>query len=190
MPRNKSYNFLALLQEHSAFLEGHFVLGGGLHSGVYIKAVEMMKHPHIAKKAGREMSALFSAAADIVLAPSKAAFCIARAVAEERDARAVYGALNDAGNFEFANNVVIKPSETVLIADDVAVSGRQISRALAAVKKTGAKVIGICVLVDRSGGELALSAPLRALLSYPLVTYTEAECPLCKKNIPLEKNND
>ncbi len=181
--KSNPYNFLSLLQEQEAFLQGHFRLPCGLHSKVYIKALDLMKHGHISKKVAEAMAKQFSAQqADVVLAPNQNIFVLARAVASARGARAAY-----AEGTQLGPNFIIKPSETVLIVDDVAVSGRQISTVCNLVKSIGAKLIGVSVMVDRSDGELNIGAPMRALLSYPLVTYEEANCPLCKLGIPLNK---
>ena len=182
MLKNNNYNFLSMLEEQDAFLHGHFCLPCGLHSEVYIKASALMKYAHIAKKVALLMSGKFQAQPDVVLSPSLNTYPIACAVAEVKNTRAVY---SDGG--ALGRNFVIKPGESVLIVDDVAVSGKQIARAVLFVKSLGAKVIGVSVMVDRSSGELPIGAPLRALLSYPLVTYEERECPLCKRGVPLEK---
>ena len=82
---------------------------------------------------------------------------------------------------------MIKEGEQVLIVDDVAVSGRKINKAIELVSKLGGEVVGVGVIVDRSMGYLPLSVPLRALLSYPMQTFTAKECPLCAAKIPVNQ---
>lgn len=181
MPKNDKYNLLGILEEQEAFLKGHFRLADGRHSAVYINALALMEHTHIAKTIARLMSEKFGARVDVVLAPSKASFVIAEVVAATYGVRAAYMEGN-----ALANNYIIRPEEAVLIVDDVAVSGAQIMRALVLARAAGARVTGVSVLVDRSDGELALNTPLRSLLQYPLLTYEPSACPLCTQNIPLE----
>ena len=85
------------------------------------------------------------------------------------------------------HNFSIKPGENVLIVDDVAVSGRKINRAIDMVNRCQGDVIGVGVLVDRSMGYLPLTVPLRALLSYPMQTFSAAQCPLCAAKIPFSE---
>ena len=85
------------------------------------------------------------------------------------------------------HNFTIKEGENVLIVDDVAVSGRKINKAIELVGKMGGNVIGVGVIVDRSMGYLPLAVPLRALLSYPMQTFTAKECPLCAAGLPFSK---
>ena len=63
-------------------------------------------------------------------------------------------------------------------------------RAEALVKAAGAKVLGIAVMVDRSMGILPLTIPLRALLSYPIQTFTAKDCPLCASGMPVQEIDD
>ena len=84
----------------------------------------------------------------------------------------------------FKHNFTIKEGENVLIVDDVAVSGRKINKAIELVSSHGGNVLGVGVIVDRSMGYLPLTVPLRALLSYPMQTFTAKECPLCAAKIP------
>ena len=63
-------------------------------------------------------------------------------------------------------------------------------RAEALVKASGAKVLGVAVMVDRSMGILPLELPLRALLSYPMQTFTAKDCPLCSSGVPVQQVDD
>jgi len=185
MPQNNNVNILSILEEHGAFLDGHFRLPSGSHSQLYILACAVMAHPHIAQKVAAAMSSKFSKAADIILSPSAETSVIAREVARARGARAVFAEQNEKGVMVLKRNFVIKPGESVLIVDDVAVTGKKIGRAVSLVKKLGGRVIGVSVIVDRSSGYLDIPAPLRALVSFPLKCYPAESCPLCKSKIPL-----
>ena len=78
----------------------------------------------------------------------------------------------------------------MLLVDDVTVGGRKVLRAEEMVKAAGAKVLGIAVMVDRSMGILPLELPLRALLSYPIQTFTAKDCPLCASGVPVNEVDD
>lgn len=182
-------NILAVLQEHELFEYGHFVLPSGMHSHLYIKACRLMKWPNTAQKVARALSERFAKTADIIMAPSERTFMIAQEVSKVRGVRCCH-AQKEKGSLTLKKNFIIKPSESVLIVDDVSVSGKQIEQAVNLIKKLGAKVIGVAVIVDRSSGYMPFNVPLRALLSYPLKTYHGGECPLCQSKIPLQNNED
>ena len=49
------------------------------------------------------------------------------------------------------------------------------------------KVVGVGVLIDRSGGEVDFRIKTEKLLTVDIKTYPPEECPLCKKGIPVVK---
>ena len=136
------------------------------------------------------MSDKFPAKADVVMALTPSNSVLAQEVARVRGARAIFASKDANGNMILKHNFVIKPGETVLLVDDVTVGGRKVLRAEEMVKAAGAKVLGIAVMVDRSMGILPLELPLRALLSYPIQTFTAKDCPLCASGVPVNEVDD
>lgn len=183
MPRN-NMDVLCLLQEHGAILEGHFVMPSGFHSQTYIQTSLLMQHPNLAQKIASALSEKFAKPVDVVMALTPSDSILAQEVARVRGVRAIFASKDDNGQMILKHSFNIKEGENVLIVDDVAVSGRKINKAIELVGKLGGNVIGVGVIVDRSMGYLPLTVPLRALLSYPMQTFSAKECPLCAAKIP------
>ena len=178
---------LCLLQEHGAILEGHFVMPSGFHSQTYIQTSLLMQHPSLAQRIAGALSDKFTKPVDVIMALTPSDSVLAQEVARVRGARAIFASRGEDGNMILKHNFMIKEGEQVLIVDDVAVSGRKINKAIELVSKLGGEVVGVGVIVDRSMGYLPLSVPLRALLSYPMQTFTAKECPLCAAKIPVNQ---
>ena len=51
----------------------------------------------------------------------------------------------------------------------------------------GAEVIGVGSIVDRSGGKAVFGVPFHPLMLMNAATWTEEDCPLCKKGDPIDK---
>lgn len=183
MPRN-NLDVLCLLQEHGAIVEGHFEMPSGFHSQTYIQTSLLLQHPNLAQKIARALSEKFIKKADVILALTPSDSVLAQEVARVRGVRAIFASKGEGGEMILKHNFTIKPGEKVLIVDDVAVSGRKINRAIDLVHRLAGDVIGVGVIVDRSMGYLPLTVPLRALLSYPVQTFTATQCPLCAAKIP------
>lgn len=183
MPRN-NLDVLCLLQEHGAIVEGHFQMPSGFHSQTYIQTSLLLQHPHLAQKIAGALSDKFTKKADVILALTPSDSVLAQEVARVRGVRAIFASKDENGEMILKHNFTIKPGEKVLIVDDVAVSGRKINRAIDLVNRLQGDVIGVGVIVDRSMGYLPLTVPLRALLSYPIQTFTAPQCPLCAAKIP------
>lgn len=183
MPRN-NLDVLCLLQEHGAIVEGHFEMPSGFHSQTYIQTSLLLQHPNLAQKIAGALSEKFTKQADVILALTPSDSVLAQEVARVRGARAIFASKDDNGEMILKHNFTIKPGEKVLIVDDVAVSGRKINRAIDLVHRLEGDVIGVGVIVDRSMGYLPLTVPLRALLAYPVQTFSATQCPLCAAKIP------
>ena len=185
--QKNNIDVLCLLQEHGAILEGHFVMPSGFHSQTYIQTSLLMQHPHLAQRIAGALSDKFTKRVDVIMALTPSDSVLAQEVARVRGARAIFASRGEDGNMILKHNFMIKEGEQVLIVADVAVSGRQINKAIELVSKLGGEVVGVVVIVDRSMGYLPLSVPLRALLSYPMQTFTAKECPLCAAKIPVNQ---
>ena len=183
MPRN-NLDVLCLLQEHGAIMEGHFVMPSGFHSQSYIQTSLLLQHPHLAQRIAQALSDKFSQKADVILALEPSNSVLAQEVARVRGARAIFASRNEQGQMVLKHNFVLKPGERVLVVDDVTVGGRKLAQAIELAQGLGAHVFGVAVIVDRSMGYLPLTIRLRALLSYPMETFTAKECPLCAAKIP------
>ena len=185
--QKNNIDVLCLLQEHGAILEGHFIMPSGFHSQTYIQTSLLMQHPHLAQRIAGALSDKFTKRVDVIMALTPSDSVLAQEVARVRGARAIFASRGEDGNMILKHNFMIKEGEQVLIVDDVAVSGRKINKAIDLVSKLGGDVVGVGVIVDRSMGYLPLSVPLRALLSYPMQTFTAKECPLCAAKIPVNQ---
>ena len=183
MPRN-NLDVLCLLQEHGAIMEGHFVMPSGFHSQSYIQTSLLLQHPHLAQRIAQALSDKFSQKADVILALEPSNSVLAQEVARVRGARAIFASRNEQGQMVLKHNFVLKPGERVLVVDDVTVGGRKLAQAIELAQGLGAHVFGVAVIVDRSMGYLPLTIPLRALLSYPMETFTAKECPFFAAKIP------
>lgn len=189
MPKN-NLDVLCLLQEHGALVEGHFVMPSGFHTQTYIQTSLLLQHPNLAQRLARALSDKFTKRADVILALTPSDSVLAQEVARARGVRAIFASRDDNGNMVLKHNFMIKEGEQVLIVDDVAVSGRKINRAIDLVNQLKGDVIGVGVIVDRSMGYLPLTVPLRALLSYPMQTFSATQCPLCAAKLPFTKMDD
>ena len=73
----------------------------------------------------------------------------------------------------------------VLVVDDVLTTGGSIREVLTAVRERGAEVIGVGVLVDRTGGKVDFGVPFFACLSVSIASFDPSECQLCRDGVPL-----
>ena len=79
----------------------------------------------------------------------------------------------------------IKPGEKVLVCEDVITTGTSVREVIQAVQREGGTVVGVGCLIQR--GPCNLQPEPYAVVKLELDTFDPARCPLCERQIPLEK---
>jgi orotate phosphoribosyltransferase len=75
----------------------------------------------------------------------------------------------------------------VLVVEDVITTGGSTREVMDAVAASGARVLAVGSLVDRSGGTLSLGVPYRSLLELAVEAWPAEACPLCAQGGTPEK---
>jgi orotate phosphoribosyltransferase len=169
-------------------LDGHFLLSSGLHSQRYLQCAKLLQYPHYAEEIGRELAARFSSIQriDLVVGPALGGMIIAHEVAKALKVRCVFVERYE-GKMTLRRGFKITKGENVLIVEDVVTTGGSIKETMDVIKGFGGKIVGIGVIVDRSGGGVKFGVPLQSLLVVEIKTYESINCPLCEQGIPLVK---
>jgi len=71
------------------------------------------------------------------------------------------------------------------VVDDVVTTGGSLREMVTCMQDAGGEVIGIGVLADRTGGQVATEVPFFACLTLDFPSYAPADCPLCQAGIPV-----
>ncbi len=174
-----------VFRESGALREGHFILASGRHSPMYLEKFQVLQHP---LETERLCAAIASwvrlLAAETVAGPTTGGIILAHEVARQLGVRAIYAERRAGAGREFRRGFALRPGERVVVVDDIMTTGGSVQETIDAVRSAGGEVVGAAVLVDRSGGDARLDAPVEALWRLDIPTYAPAECPLCTKGIP------
>jgi len=87
----------------------------------------------------------------------------------------------------FSRGFSLAPGEKILVVDDVLTTGRSLIEVLELVNREGGDIVGIGVLLDRSGGKVNLGRPHHSLTTLDVESFAPEECPLCREGKPLVK---
>jgi orotate phosphoribosyltransferase len=172
-----------------ALLTGHFVLRSGLHSAHYFQCAQVCQHMDAVERLSGLLLAKVRASGwdfSTVLAPAMGGLVIGQEVARQAKARYIF--------CEKENNVLVlrrgfrfAPQERVLVVEDVVTRGGRVLECLDIVRKGGAAVAGVAMLVDRSAGSVRFDAPSLSLLELSFPTYPADAVPEALARIPVEK---
>lgn len=180
-------DILSLFREHSALLEGHFILSSGLHSDRYIQCALVLQHPRVAEQLCVELSPkLGDLGAKTVVAPALGGVIVAHEVARALGLRALFTERQD-GVMTLRRGFHLEQGEPALVVEDVITTGKSTRETIDCVEAAGGKVVGVGALIDRSGGKVAFDVPKAALVTLNVETYDPDNCPLCKAGKPAVK---
>lgn len=79
-------------------------------------------------------------------------------------------------------------NKNILVVEDITATGGSVIKVISSVRSAGGNVIGVSVMVNREPGIITsdtISAPFYPLLEFKVESWTQVECPLCKKDIPV-----
>jgi len=176
-----------LFEEDGAILKGHFLLSSGLHSDVYFEKFRVFQHPEHLERLCRALAARFrEQGVELVVGPTTGGVLIAYEVAKALGTPFAF-AEREEGKRVLRRGFRMSLGQRVLVVDDVLTTGGSVREVVELVEGQGGTVVGVGVLVDRSGGSVDLGYPLQSLLQVRARTFRPEECPLCRDGVPLVK---
>ncbi len=170
-----------------ALRHGHFRLTSGLHSDSYMQCAALFEHPDETERLCRFLADRFrGAGVEVVAGPALGGVIMAYEVARALGARAIFSERED-GVMAFRRGFTVRPGEKALVVEDVVTTGGSTNEVIGLLHGAGAEIVGVVSIVDRSGGKAVFGVPFHPLMLMNATTWTEADCPLCKRGEPIVK---
>lgn len=178
---------MKMLEETQAVLHGHFLLTSGLHSPMYVEKFNVLQHPKYTEKLCQEIARRYANDnVQLVVGPVTGGILLAHEVGKALGTRAIFTERED-GKMTLKRGFHIEPGTRVLVVEDIVTTGGSVKEVMDVVKAHGGELVGVGLLVDRSGGKVDFGIRTEALLHLNVETYDPAKCPLCEKGIPFTK---
>jgi len=185
----KTEEVMKKFEDAGAIQKGHFKLTSGVHSDTYIQCAQVMQHPGFMHNLCSELGKKFRGDdIDIIIGPAIGGIIMAHVMARVLGpwVRAIFTEREN-GKMTLRRSFEINQGEKVLVVEDVTTTGSSVREVVDIVKSRQGKVVGVGVLIDRSGGKVDFGIKTEKLLTVDIKTYLPEECPLCKKGIPVVK---
>jgi len=180
---------MEMFSRSGALLQGHFRLTSGLHSQQYMQCALVLQYPQYAQALGQMLGQRFQeAGVQTVIGPALGGVVVAHEVARSlgQNVRSIF-AEREAGKMSLRRGFAVSPGERLLVVEDVVTTGGSVLEVVELVQEMGAEVVGVGVLVDRSGGKLSCPVRFESLLKMNIQTYSPDDCPFCRQGIPVVK---
>lgn len=185
----KTEEVMKKFEQAGAIQKGHFKLTSGVHSDTYIQCAQIMQHPEFMHNLCSELGKKFRGDdIDVIVGPAIGGIIMAHVMARVLGpwVRAIFTEREN-GKMTLRRSFEINQGEKVLVVEDVTTTGSSVREVIDIVKSRQGKVVGVGVLIDRSGGKVDFGIKTEKLLTVDIKTYLPEECPLCKKGIPAVK---
>jgi orotate phosphoribosyltransferase len=186
----KDSELLDMFQQLGVVSNGHFVLSSGRHSDEYWEKFRLLEWPRVTEQLCHQIASQYQQSSiEAVIGPTTGGALLAQEVARQLDTRCLLAEPAPASGRELRRGFVLHPAERVLIVDDVLTTGLSVRETLSAIQPFQPEIVGIEVLIDRSGGDAIaqFDVPCHALLTISARTYSPDECPMCAEGIHIVK---
>ncbi len=176
---------LQVFRECGAILHGHFRLSSGKHSDTYFEKFQILQHPHHVERLCGDLAERFrTEPIDVVVGPTTGGVIIAYEVARQLGTRAIY-AEREGDKRVLRRGFTLREGERVLVVDDILTTGGSVREVLEMLEPYRVQVVGVGILVDRTGGQADLGVRLEALLRLSVEAWQPEQCPLCERGEPI-----
>jgi orotate phosphoribosyltransferase len=171
---------LAEFEKAGALLKGHFILSSGRHSDTFLQKALVFQYPKRTAKLCKALAAKVTAKVkkriDAIVSPAVGGIIPGYETARHMGLPAMFVERQD-GVFQLRRNFHLDETMNVIIVEDVVSTGLSSRECIEAVKKTGAKVLALAALIDRSGGEAKFDVPFIPLARIKVASWDADKLP-------------
>lgn len=181
---------IAFLKEYGALEEGHYLLASGNHSQYYVKKGKLVQHPwELQEMIGQRVQALQALGRiDAVLSPAMGGVPVGQQVGLALHARTLYAERNAGTNqLELKRGFQIDPGERVLLVEDVITTGGTLVELEHFVTDQGGEIVGIFVVVNRSGKPEVAGLPVVSCLDIVFPIFAPDAVPEWLARTPVQR---
>lgn len=202
--KNQHQEVVEILKKINAVItDSHFVYTSGKHGSVYINKDALYPHTVETSRVGELFAQEFKDLdVDVVVAPAVGGTILSQWTAyhlsklknkeilsayTEKDKGTTAQAAESNHLFRRGYDKIVT-GKNVLVIEDLTTTGMSVAKVVAAVRSIGGRVLAVGVMVNRDPEHVnstLVDAPFTSLGVLKAQAFTEAECPLCKQNVPI-----
>lgn len=172
---------LVSFREAGALLDGHFLYASGRHGRQFLQAARVVQYPERTEALCKAMAERYAGdRIDVVIGPATGGIVLAYETARHLRCRASFTEKDGSGGMALKRGFALRKGDRVLVVEDIITTGGSVKKTISHLRERGADVAGICVLIDRSGGEAAFDCRFESLATLSMESWPAENCSLCK----------
>lgn len=176
-----------IFKQTGLMLEGHFLLTSGRHSNRYMQCAKLFQYPEYSEMICKDLADRFAGQKiDMVVGPAVGGIIMSYEMARQFKVPNIF-AERENGAMTLRRGFSIPEGAKVLVVEDVVTTGGSVREVMDIVAEAKAEVVGVCVVVDRSGGKIDFGVPFEAAYETEIQSYEPSQCPLCEHGLELVK---
>ena len=176
-----------IFKQTGLMLEGHFLLTSGRHSNRYMQCAKLFQYPEYSEMICKDLAGRFAGQKiDLVVGPAVGGIIMSYEMARQFNVPNIF-AERENGAMTLRRGFSIPDGAKVLVVEDVVTTGGSVREVMDIVAEAKAEVVGVCVVVDRSGGKIDFGVPFEAAYETEIQSYEPSQCPLCEQGLELVK---
>jgi orotate phosphoribosyltransferase len=183
---------LDLFRSTGAYLQGHFRLTSGLHSGEYLQCALVLRHPAAAERLGAmlagELHKITGEKPALVVSPALGGLIIGHEVARTLGTPFLFTERDpETRKMALRRGFTIEPGQTAVVVEDVITTGGSTQDVITVLTAAGGRVLAAGSIIDRSAGKADVGVPRVALATLQVAAFQPDDCPLCRQGLPVVK---
>ena len=176
-----------IFKQTGLMLEGHFLLTSGRHSNRYMQCAKLFQYPEYSEMICKDLAGRFAGQKiDLVVGPAVGGIIMSYEMARQFNVPNIF-AERENGAMTLRRGFSSPEGAKVLVVEDVVTTGGSVREVMDIVAEAKAEVVGVCVVVDRSGGKIDFGVPFEAAYETEIQSYEPSQCPLCEQGLELVK---
>lgn len=192
-----SEEVLNIFKKTGGYITGsHIVYTSGKHGEVYLNKDAIYPHTKEISRICLEVAEKFKDKyVEVVAAPALGGIILSQWTAYHlsnltgREILGVYTEKTADKNQIFTRGYdKLVKGKKVLVVEDITTTGGSVKKVIQSVKNVGGEIVAVCVLVNRDPDNInsqTIGVPFYPLTELKVQAWEETDCPLCKKNVPI-----
>ena len=183
---------IAEFKAAGALLEGHFLYTSGRHGSRFLQAARVLQYPERTERLCKALAAPFvDAGVQVVIGPATGGIILSYETARHLQCRAAFTEKDADDGMALKRGFSLSPGARVLVVEDVVTTGGSVLKTVEHLRGRGGDVVGVAVLIDRSGGKAPdFGCVYQPLATLALESWPPEKCPLCKAGEKLVEPDD